>query len=42
MAIINLIPQLWIRKYNGFAVKLDLRQTGITKNLGIFVQKFFL
>ena len=39
IVITNLNPKLWIRKYNGFAVIPDLRQTGISENLATFGQK---
>ena len=39
MATTNLNTHLWIRIYNGFAIILDLRQTGIAKNLATFGNK---
>ena len=36
METTNLNTHLWIRIYNGFAIILDLRQTGIAENLATF------
>ena len=39
MAITNLNPQLWIGIYNGFAIILDLRKTGIAKKTNTHTNK---